>query len=92
MPEEKDTGDSKKGLLGMFDTKVVQQKANEDLEALKKPTKTELYKSVFRVKHDDSPRSRTLGGLSNVLLHLHPAKINRTSLRALKFSCRCQPR
>ena len=64
----------------MFDTKVVQQKANEDLEALKKPTKTELYKSVFRVKHDDSPRSRTLGVLSNVFLHLHPAKINRDAV------------
>ena len=39
MSEENDTGGSKRGLLGMFDTKVVQQKVSEDIEALKKPTK-----------------------------------------------------
>ena len=52
-----------------------------DLKAVKEPTKTEVYKSVFRVKHDETARSRTLGVLSNVFLHLHPAKINRDAVR-----------
>jgi cytochrome b6 len=54
---------------------------NEVIEPLKKPEKTSLYKSIFRVKHDDSQRSRALGVLSNVFLHLHPAKINRDAVR-----------
>ena len=44
----------KKGFLGL-DPAAIKEKATEDLEALKKPTKTELYKSVFRVKHDETP-------------------------------------
>ena len=32
-------------------------------------------------KHDDTPRNRALGVLSNVFLHLHPAKINRDAVR-----------
>jgi cytochrome b6 len=35
---------------------------------------------VLRVKHDETPRSRALGVLSNVFLHLHPAKINRDAV------------
>ncbi len=69
-----------KKVLGL-DPALIKEKATEDLEALKKPTKTELYKSIFRVKHDETPRSRTLGVLSNVFLHLHPAKINRDAVR-----------
>src|SRR5271169_6264246 len=56
-------------------------KAKEQVEGLKQPTKTELYKSIFRHKHDDTPRNRALGVLSNVFLHLHPAKINRDAVR-----------
>jgi len=37
--------------------------------------------SIFRHKHDDTPRNRALGVLSNVFLHLHPAKINRDAVR-----------
>ena len=70
----------KKRFLGL-DPAAIKDKAAGDLEALKKPTKTELYKSIFRVKHDETPRSRTLGVLSNVFLHLHPAKINRDAVR-----------
>ena len=47
----------------------------------KDPTKTQVYTSIFRVKHDDTPRNRSLGVLSNVFLHLHPAKINRDAVR-----------
>src|SRR5260370_25799985 len=56
-------------------------KAKEQVEILSKPTKTQLYTSIFRHKHDDTPRNRALGVLSNVFLHLHPAKINRDAVR-----------
>ena len=48
---------------------------------MKDPTKTQVYTSIFRHKHDDTPRNRALGVLSNVFLHLHPAKINRDAVR-----------
>src|SRR5690349_16881948 len=56
-------------------------KANEPIDGLKDPAKTHGYTSVFRHKHDDTPRNRALGVLSNVFLHLHPAKINRDAVR-----------
>ena len=56
-------------------------KVKEEGESLKRPEKTQLFKSMFRVKHDDSDRSRALGVLSNVFFHLHPAKINRDAVR-----------
>src|SRR6476661_1936157 len=56
-------------------------KAKEQVDILKAPTKTQLYTSIFRHKHDDTPRNRALGVLSNVFLHLHPAKINRDAVR-----------
>src|SRR5260370_24472283 len=59
----------------------VPAKAKEQVEGLKNPTKTQLYTSIFRHKHDDTPRNRALGVLSNVFLHLHPAKINRDAVR-----------
>ena len=57
------------------------EKLQQDLKGLKQPEKTQLYKSMFRVKHDETPRSRSLGVISNVFLHLHPAKINRDAVR-----------
>ena len=61
--------------------KAVQTRAVEELkETIKAPEKTDLWKSVLRVKHDETPRSRALGVLSNVFLHLHPAKINRDAV------------
>src|SRR5260221_14652524 len=56
-------------------------KAKEQVELLSKPTKTQVFTSIFRHKHDDTPRNRALGVLSNVFLHLHPAKINRDAVR-----------
>src|SRR5258707_4683523 len=56
-------------------------KAKEQIASLRKPTKTQLYTSIFRHKHDDTPRNRALGVLTNVFLHLHPAKINRDAVR-----------
>ena len=61
--------------------KAVQSRAAEELkETIKAPEKTDVWKSVLRVKHDETPRSRALGVLSNVFLHLHPAKINRDAV------------
>jgi len=62
-------------------TQVLKEKVKEEVESLKRPEKTQLFKSMCRVKHDDSDRSRALGVLSNVFFHLHPAKINRDAVR-----------
>src|SRR3970040_702379 len=56
-------------------------KGKEELASLKEPEKTQLFRSIFRVKHEDTPRSRSLGVLTNVFFHLHPAKINRDAVR-----------
>ena len=56
------------------------RRAVEEIKALKAPEKTDVWKSILRVKHDETPRSRALGVLSNVFLHLHPAKINRDAV------------
>lgn len=75
-------GNGSRTLLGVtIDPDEIKKKAQIDLAGLKQPTKTEVYKSIFRVKHDQTARSRTLGVLSNVFLHLHPAKINRDAVR-----------
>lgn len=86
MPDDlKDQNSEKKGVTALLEdvreeVKVLKGKAVEDVKALKDPEKTQLYKSIFRVKHDDKPRSRALGILSNVFLHLHPSKINRDAV------------
>ena len=41
-------------------------KVKEQIEGLKDPTKTQVYTSIFRHKHDDTPRNRALGVLSNI--------------------------
>jgi cytochrome b6 len=61
--------------------KATQKRAVEELtETIKAPEKTDVWKSILRVKHDETPRSRALGVLSNVFLHLHPAKVNRDAV------------
>jgi len=65
----------------MADAKAVKTRAVEEIkETVKAPEKTDVWKSILRVKHDETPRSRALGVLSNVFLHLHPAKINRDAV------------
>src|SRR5258708_20888654 len=59
----------------------IPSKAKEQIEGLKDPTKTQVYTSIFRHKHDDKPHNRALRCLSTVFLHLHPAKINRDAVR-----------
>ena len=91
MPEEKNGQNG--GKVGLVD-KVKDQlasdvqslktdmpaKVKEQMDGLKDPTKTQVYTSIFRHKHDETPRNRALGVLSNVFLHLHPAKINRDAV------------
>jgi len=45
---------------------VIKEKGKEELEGLKEPEKTQLFRSIFRVKHDETPRNRALSVLSNV--------------------------
>ena len=85
MPE--DNGEKKPGLIGRVkdDAKGLKQyvteKGKEQLEGLKEPEKTQVYRSIFRVKHDEQPRNRALSVLSNVFFHLHPAKVNRDAVK-----------
>ena len=67
--------------LALIKEKTTKESLKEELENLKQPTRTQIYKSMFRVKHEPTPRSRSLGVLTNVFLHLHPAKINRDAVR-----------
>jgi len=85
-----------KGLFYEFQVEMA-EKQNSDVKKGKEPPGAEkvprapslaarlkasrLFKSVFRHKLDDTPRSRALAVLSNVFLHLHPARINRDAVR-----------
>ncbi len=61
---------------------ALKDRAIEEAKTYKDPQDTQLWKSIFRVSHDRSdPRNRSLAILSNVFLHLHPAKINRDAVR-----------
>jgi quinol-cytochrome oxidoreductase complex cytochrome b subunit len=63
-------------------TSALKTRAVEEAKEYKDPQDTQLWKSIFRVSHDRSdPRNRSLAILSNVFLHLHPAKINRDAVR-----------
>jgi len=63
-------------------TSALKDRAIEEAKEYKDPQETQLWKSIFRVSHDRSdPRNRSLAVLSNVFLHLHPAKINRDAVR-----------
>src|ERR1019366_3602966 len=74
-------GDGNRVAAVLAGAKAVRTRAVEELrDTVKAPEKTDVWKSVLRVKHDETPRSRALGVLSNVFLHLHPAKINRDAV------------
>jgi cytochrome b6 len=65
--------------------KAMAAKAKEQGESLKKWktnfNETPFWRSIFRHKVDETPRNRSLAVLSNVFLHLQPAKLNRDSVR-----------
>ena len=67
--------------IELLKKKATKESILQEIEDLKDPTKTQIYKSMFRVKHEPTPRARSLGVLTNVFLHLHPAKINRDAVR-----------
>lgn len=89
-PDKKETkqltGDEKSS-AGLLDkvkegTTALKTRAIEEVKGYKDVQETQLWKSIFRVSHDRSdPRNRSLAVLSNVFLHLHPAKINRDAIR-----------
>jgi quinol-cytochrome oxidoreductase complex cytochrome b subunit len=55
--------------------KALRARAATELKStVKAPRKTAVWKSILRVKHDETPRSRAL------FLHLHPSKINRDAV------------
>jgi len=56
-------------------------KGKQDLQAAKDYKRTQLWKSIFRHKLDETPRSRALAVLTNVFLHVQPAKVNRDAIR-----------
>ena len=56
-------------------------KAREQAEDLKKPEETQLYRAIFRIKHNEEPRNRALSTLNNLFFHIHPAKVNRDATR-----------
>ena len=87
MADQKD-GDSRKGgvLEDLKDKsrefgQIVKTKTQEQIEELKKPQETQLYRSIFRIKHDEEPRNRALSTLNNLFFHIHPAKVNRDATR-----------
>ena len=89
-PDQKETkqltGDEKAsaGLLEKVKegTTALKARAIDEAKGYKDVQETQLWKSIFRVSHDRSdPRNRSLAVLSNVFLHLHPAKINRDAVR-----------
>ena len=87
MADQKDGNDRKAGVLEDLKEKsrefgeIVKTKTQEQLEELKKPQETQLYRSIFRIKHDEEPRNRALSTLNNLFFHIHPAKVNRDATR-----------
>ena len=37
---------------------TVKVKGKEEIEGLKEPEKSQVFRSIFRVKHDETPRNR----------------------------------
>src|SRR5438067_2452363 len=65
----------------------LKDRALEEAKDYKDPQQTQVWKSIFRVSHERSdPRNRSLAILSNVFLHLHPAKLNRDAV-SYQYTC-----
>src|SRR5271156_1711247 len=85
MPEENGGGKEKTSVLEKVQAdaaalrETLKEKTKQQVDGLKEPEKTQLYRSMFRVKHDDEPRNRALSVLSftGVLLmfYYHPTKV-----------------
>ncbi|MFZ0211152.1 MAG: cytochrome b N-terminal domain-containing protein [Candidatus Acidiferrales bacterium] len=87
MADESGENSRKSGVLDNLKEKThelsetVKEKAREQVEELKKPEETQLYRAIFRIKHDEEPRNRALSTLNNLFFHIHPAKVNRDATR-----------
>ncbi|HEV2287524.1 MAG TPA: cytochrome b N-terminal domain-containing protein [Candidatus Acidoferrales bacterium] len=87
MADESGENGRKTGVLDTLKEKTqelgetVKSKAREQAEELKKPQETQLYRAIFRIKHNDEPRNRALSTLNNLFFHIHPAKVNRDATR-----------
>ncbi|MCB9883655.1 MAG: cytochrome b N-terminal domain-containing protein [Planctomycetes bacterium] len=80
-PTEESKVETAKPANGKPEGPSVAQRLKEELTQLKDPKETTVFKSIFRHKLDGKARTRSLAVLSNVFLHLHPAKINRDAVR-----------
>lgn len=85
MPPEEDSGKTRRSssvIIKLREAlKPLLEKGLADIEAAKDFKKTQVWKSIFRHKLDETPRTRALAVLTNVFLHLHPAKVNRDAVR-----------
>ena len=82
MAEQNDGNQDPRGIKRALEAgKALKERAVEEAKSLKEPQKTQLFRSIFRFKRSEEPRSRALSVLSNVFFHLHPAKINRDAVR-----------
>jgi quinol-cytochrome oxidoreductase complex cytochrome b subunit len=48
---------------------------------LKKITRTQIWRSIFRHSYEDTPRNRALAISANVFMHLHPVTVDRRTTR-----------
>ena len=63
-------------------------KAKEQIDGLKDPTKTRVYTSIFRHKHDDTPRNRALG-VDTKFQQKYRIWVDRTPDRLFVIYARC---
>ncbi len=65
----------------------VQEQAPIPSSAWDRITRTQLWRSIFRHAYPDTQRTRALVVVSNVFLHLHPAKVRANGLRVTYTLC-----
>ena len=81
-PEDRATSEAEEtGGNGKNGSPPLLSRMRENMKLLQNPREGQVWKSIFRHSMSDQPRNRSLAVLSNVFLHLHPAKINRDAVR-----------
>src|SRR5262245_32845262 len=70
-----------KAELDLLKKKTAKESVLQEIEDLKDTTKSKIYKSMFRVKHEQTPRSRSLTVLTIVFRQQHTAKFIRDAVR-----------
>lgn len=64
-----------------------QQTRPAPASAWERLTRTQVWRSIFRHAYPDTQRTRALVVVSNVFLHLHPAKVRANGLRVTYTLC-----